>query len=216
MVVKNYLRIGMKKATKPRGRPPSLGREAMLAGMKEKFWSGGFSRRSMDELARAAGASKPSLYSVFGDKRAIYLEVLRSFAEDLDRMLRITLSGRRPIARELEEFFAASITFYTSGEEAQLGCPILGTAVAEGVEEPEVREQLASTIFRIDEAFRQRLGVANGRGEIAPAAPIDDLALSLSSLLHSIALRARAGAEPSVLRAMVNGSLTLILRQARA
>ncbi|MBX7482156.1 TetR/AcrR family transcriptional regulator [Qipengyuania qiaonensis] len=206
----------MKKATRPRGRPPSLGREAMLDGMKAQFWSGGFSRRSMDELARAAGASKPSLYSAFGDKRAIYLEVLRSFEADLERMLRITLSGRRPLASELETFFAASVEFYTSGENAQLGCPILGTAVAEGVEEPEVREQLAGTIRTIDEAFLKRLRHAVDGGELAPAVPVENLTLSLSSLLHSIALRARAGTEPGALRAMTSGSLDLIFRQAGA
>ena len=45
------------------------------------FWSKGYDGVTIDDLVAGMGVGRPSLYAVFGDKRAIFLRVLRAYAE---------------------------------------------------------------------------------------------------------------------------------------
>ncbi|MFV2003524.1 MAG: TetR/AcrR family transcriptional regulator, partial [Paracoccaceae bacterium] len=52
--------------------------EQVLAGACEVFLADGFEGASVDDIARVAGVSKATLYSYFPDKRALFIEVLRT------------------------------------------------------------------------------------------------------------------------------------------
>ncbi|MEO0363196.1 MAG: helix-turn-helix domain-containing protein, partial [Pseudomonadota bacterium] len=56
----------MKRA---RGRPRGFDPEAALDAALETFWRKGFRNTSMDDLVAAMGASRASVYELFGDKR---------------------------------------------------------------------------------------------------------------------------------------------------
>jgi AcrR family transcriptional regulator len=45
------------------------------------FWSKGYDGVTIDDLVAGMGVGRPSLYAVFGDKRAIFLRVLKAYAE---------------------------------------------------------------------------------------------------------------------------------------
>lgn len=59
---------------------PRKGRkfEDVLAGAREVFLTQGFEGASVDDIARAAGVSKATLYSYFPDKRLMFLEVAKA------------------------------------------------------------------------------------------------------------------------------------------
>ncbi|TCP60945.1 TetR family transcriptional regulator [Rhodovulum bhavnagarense] len=51
--------------------------DQVLDGAREVFLRDGFEGASVDEIARAAGVSKATLYSYFPDKRLLFMEVFR-------------------------------------------------------------------------------------------------------------------------------------------
>ncbi len=51
--------------------------EQVLDGAREVFMRDGFEGASVDDIARAAGVSKATLYSYFADKRLLFSEVAR-------------------------------------------------------------------------------------------------------------------------------------------
>jgi AcrR family transcriptional regulator len=59
---------------------PRKGRkyDDVLAGARTVFLTQGFEGASVDDIARAAGVSKATLYSYFPDKRLMFLEVARA------------------------------------------------------------------------------------------------------------------------------------------
>ena len=69
--------------------------EQVLEGAREIFMAEGFEGASVDEIAKAAGVSKATLYSYFPDKRLLFVEVVRA---QCDRMAdrAIELISRRP------------------------------------------------------------------------------------------------------------------------
>ncbi|MGB3279292.1 MAG: TetR/AcrR family transcriptional regulator [Pseudorhodobacter sp.] len=59
---------------------PRKGRkyDDVLTGAREVFLAQGFEGASVDDIARASGVSKATLYSYFPDKRLMFLEVART------------------------------------------------------------------------------------------------------------------------------------------
>ena len=51
--------------------------DQVLEGARSVFLRDGFEGASVDDIARAAGVSKATLYSYFPDKRLLFLEVAR-------------------------------------------------------------------------------------------------------------------------------------------
>ncbi len=55
-------------------------RERVRAAARQLFVQAGFSDTSMDEIAAAAGVSKPTLYRYYQDKEALFADVLRELS----------------------------------------------------------------------------------------------------------------------------------------
>ena len=64
-----------------RGRPRSFDESDALKKATQVFWSKGYDGVTIDDLVAWMGVGRPSLYAVFGDKRAIFLRVLKAYAE---------------------------------------------------------------------------------------------------------------------------------------
>ena len=82
------------------------------------FATHGFHATSMDDIAAAAGVTKPVLYQHFPSKRALYLELLEDVGHDLlSRLAEAT--GAATTGRErVEAGFAAYFRFVTGNEAA--------------------------------------------------------------------------------------------------
>ena len=75
-------------AARPRGRPRSFDERDALEKATQVFWSKGYDGVTIDDLVAGMGVGRPSLYAVFGDKRTIFLRVLRAYAETEGRSRR--------------------------------------------------------------------------------------------------------------------------------
>jgi TetR/AcrR family transcriptional regulator, transcriptional repressor for nem operon len=64
-----------------RGRPREFDTEAVLANASEVFWNHGYHATSIDDLCKATGVLRGSLYGVFGDKHGIMLAALDHYAD---------------------------------------------------------------------------------------------------------------------------------------
>ena len=72
----------------PASRPPGPGRpkdlskrQAILDAARGMFTAHGFDGASMDQIAAAAGVSKLTVYSHFGDKETLFAAVVKSYCE---------------------------------------------------------------------------------------------------------------------------------------
>jgi AcrR family transcriptional regulator len=69
--------------------------EQVLAGARQVFMADGFEGASVDDIARAAGVSKATLYSYFPDKRQLFMEVANTECTLMaDRTLELVGEGR--------------------------------------------------------------------------------------------------------------------------
>jgi AcrR family transcriptional regulator len=72
----------------------------MLHAAGEAFAAHGFHGSSMDDIARAAGITKPMLYRYFGSKEGLYAAYLQRTGHDLiDKVRALETRGQSPRAR---------------------------------------------------------------------------------------------------------------------
>ena len=58
-------------------------RQQLVAVALELFAQRGYRSTTMDDIAEAAGVTKPLVYQHFSSKRALYLELVNSIAQEL-------------------------------------------------------------------------------------------------------------------------------------
>ena len=135
---------GSRRAAVRRGRPPrELEGEVdgrILDAARKVFLHRGFEGASMDEIAAAARAGKPTIYARLGDKRALFTAVVTR-----DVLSRIAQFGNEvPIQGTAEEQLAHAATTLLHWTLENERMTLMRLAVAEVQRFPE----LASTVSR--------------------------------------------------------------------
>jgi TetR/AcrR family transcriptional regulator, copper-responsive repressor len=201
-----------KRETTParRGRPRAYDAQAALKQATETFWRGGYSGTSLDEIAAATGMNPPSLYAAFGNKRAIYLEALAHYWQLSLAATREALAEDRPLREALMLAYEAALSIYFSGKGRARGCFVIGTAVAEAVDDPDIRNSVAAGLRAIDANFEARFRTAREKGELKHNADPSALALLASATMQTIAIRARAGVTRSELTEIAQKAVNAI------
>ena len=197
------------KQARQRGRPRAYDRDVALGAIRDVFWERGFAGTSLDDIAAAAGMNRPSLYGAFGDKREMYLAALQLFAVESGRELQKALEA--PTLREaLEAFYSRAIQDYLSGDGSPRGCLVVCTAVTEATCDPAIRSALAAILAEVDAVVAARIARAQAEGHRSMSGDAKVLARVATSVLHSMALRARAGARRSELMTIARATAELI------
>ena len=193
-----------------RGRPRAYDTQAALKQATDSFWRSGYSGTSLDSISAATGMNPPSLYAAFGNKRALYLEALARYWEISLAATREALAEDRPLGESLMLAYEAALSIYFSGKGSARGCFVMGTAVTEAAEDAAIRKSVAAGLRMIDADFEARLRTARDRGELKDDADPAALALVASAIMHSIAIRARAGTPRAELREMARNAVSVI------
>ncbi|MFM0592021.1 MULTISPECIES: TetR/AcrR family transcriptional regulator [Paraburkholderia] len=204
------MHIGTKNEKRSRGRPRHYDPDQALNDARDAFWDGGYSGTSLDALSEATGMNRPSLYGAFGDKHALYLSTLDRYIELGLQGMEAALGGDRPLADALMSVYDGALAIYLPVGETPRGCFLIGTALAESRVDQDVRDKLAAGLNTFDASFERRLERAKAAGELDSAANPAVLAKVASAILHSLALRSRAGDSRASLRATAKAGIALI------
>jgi AcrR family transcriptional regulator len=196
-----------KSAKRPRGRPRGYDPDEALGQAMGAFWDAGYSATSLDDLSAATGMNRPSLYAAFGDKQAIYLKAIERYRAG--PALRDALAGGT-LREALSRAYRAALSVYLAGDRGQRGCFVIGTAATEAVTNPIVRTEVAAVLREVDEAYENRIREALQKGELPGDADPASLARFASAVLHSLAVRARAGEKRRALEALADKGVELI------
>ncbi|MBD8556251.1 TetR/AcrR family transcriptional regulator [Rhizobium sp. CFBP 8762] len=194
-----------------RGRPRAFDTQNVLSRAQDAFWNGGYAATSLDNLVIATGLNRPSLYSAFGDKHALYMAAFTKALQDTVATLSDLLSIDEPLQQALMRLFALATDTYRTGETGQRGCFFISTAVVEAVGDAEIRESLRLALDEMDRLFEDRFLRAQRVGELPTEADIPIYAKLTTAMLNGMAVRARAGADAQTLTRMGRGLTTLIL-----
>ncbi|WP_235410137.1 TetR/AcrR family transcriptional regulator [Proteus terrae] len=195
-----------------KGRPRRYDSDAALEKIMALFWRKGFTATSMDDLVIETQMNKPSLYAAFGNKATLYEKAIERFNHIASTRYRHELekqSAQDKVTERIKRYLTSAIHFYTDNE-GLTGCMVLSTAVTE-VEDPAIRMMLNQVINAQTQQVEDALQEALEAGELKEGTDVHTIALGVVALLHSISLRARAGASVNELMPFADISQTLLI-----
>lgn len=153
------------------GRPKDLGkRAAILEAAKELFIEQGFNGISMDGIAAAAGVSKLTVYSHFGDKETLFTEAIQAKCVEMMPDELFVPDSEGPLRDQLLGIGDAFFTLISSDA---------AIATQRMMMTPDTDDRIRQMFWqagpaRTEAALAEFLGARVARHELA----IDDLALA--------------------------------------
>jgi AcrR family transcriptional regulator len=175
---------------KPRGRPRSFDESDALKKATQVFWSKGYDGVTIDDLVVGMGVGRPSLYAVFGDKRAIFLRVLKAYAERKGAAAAKALLSPQSLRDSIASFLRYAVESATEKGSAR-GCLLL--CVAPVVDDAEVRKFLQNAAVGGAALVEGRFRDAITAGEIPSDFPTAVRATQVTDFARGLTMRAQIG-----------------------
>ncbi|MGP4006289.1 TetR/AcrR family transcriptional regulator [Streptomyces sp. 4N124] len=189
-----------------RGRPRSFDRETALEKAIMAFWEHGYEATSVSDLTRVMGIGAPSLYAAFGDKQALFAEVVSEYGTRYgafgDRALAEEPTARAAVARMLRE---AAATYTAPG--LPHGCLVVHAAT--NCSNPEVEASLRDRRNANIAAFERRIRAGIAAGELPADTDAAALARHTGAVIQGMSQQARDGASREELEALAEIAMAI-------
>lgn len=170
------------------------------------FWERGFESTSIAELTAAMGIGAPSLYAAFGDKKALFREVVdvygRTHGAFAMRALAEEPTARQGVARMLREAAAE----YTDRAHPR-GCLVISAAINCGPDAADIeqllRRQRNANVSEIERRIRADVEAR----ALPPRTDARTLAVLTAAVLQGMSQQARDGASRAQLEAVAQAAM---------
>jgi AcrR family transcriptional regulator len=154
-----------------------LTRKAIVDAALKLFTEKGFEQTSMDELARAAGVGKGTIYGYFKAKEEIFLAYCEAELEFAFAALDRKLDEEAPLVDQLVAYMMGQITFVTANRE-------FGRIFAREMTFPGENTRLRSR--DLDMRYLNKLGEVLARAQLRGELPAESDLLLLIAHLHAL------------------------------
>lgn len=187
------------------GRPLSFDRDAALEQAMRLFWLHGYEGTSLAALTRAMGVTPPSIYTAYGDKRALFREAVgRYLARPLtpDEII-----AEAPTARAAASGLIHGAAVAFTGVDTPPGCLLASSAIACSGEAADVRDELAAIRRGVEASLRARLARGITEGELAADTDVETLAAYVTTIIQGLSTLARDGASRAKLTGVAEAAM---------
>ena len=197
---------------RPRGRPRSFDEAGALERATQVFWSKGYDGVTIDDLVEGMGVGRPSLYAVFGDKRAIFLRVLKAYAERKGAAAAKALLSPPTLRDSITGFLRYAVESATQKGYAR-GCLMM--CVAPLVNDAEVQQFLQNAVAGGVALAERRFWDAISAGDIPPDFPVAVRAIQVTDFARALTMRALIGTPRKTLLKEAEEAADLVLLSRR-
>jgi TetR/AcrR family transcriptional repressor of nem operon len=133
-------------------RPRSFRNDQVVEATKAVFWEKGYHGTAVEDLERATGLNRSSLYGAFGSKKAIFDLALDAYLDSFVAPRLAPLEQPGAARGDIERFFAGLAELFGTDHRAHRGCFMINS-IAE-------LEGRTTHLHGRAEAFRDRLRTA--------------------------------------------------------
>lgn len=170
------------------------------------FWNKGYRHTSMINLVEATGVGKKGLYTVFGNKKQLYMKALEHYkCLQADKLL-ANLEQFGSSLYELKYLFNEALVF-SQTETGRKGC-MVGNAIVEfGGKEPEIKKATDKHLERFRVAIFNALSNARENNEIDESIDIGRHSNFFCSVILSLMVMSRAGTDYKIMKDTVDSTL---------
>jgi AcrR family transcriptional regulator len=191
------------ESKRPRGRPQSFEMAHVLDAAVLEFWSNGYEGTSLDNLTKAMGINRPSLYAKFGNKHGLFLAAIDRYIETISAPQSIPLAQEPDVKAAVAGYFREIILSVT-GPNRPAGCLIASVACEIAGRDADVRDRVAALLDQAEKFIDTRLEAAGyGKDNDTGTATVTGAMVVAAGL--GFAPRARLGATNNKLNEIADG-----------
>jgi len=192
-------------------RPREFDTDKALDRAMRLFWKHGYNATSVQDLMKAVGVQKQSLYCAFGDKRSLFLKCLnlymRQFLLEIQKMLNDADSPLEGITRVMR--FASQTP---DPKNCPPGCLMANTALELGLDDPGVAEEIRRMFRGVEKMLGAAVKKAQAQGQINTNLDSVAAGQSLANTISGIRILEKTGASKRQVRTVVESALGAIQR----
>ena len=156
------------------------------------FWERGYEGSSISDLTHAMGINKSSLYTIFGDKEALFRRALDRYKAGPAAYM--WESVQEPTARRVVEVMLKKAVALLSNPGNPQGCLSVQGALAVGTEAEPAKQAMIDFRKTGEAALTARFVQAQEAGEIAADLVPADLARYVLTLMTGLGVQGASGA----------------------
>jgi len=175
------------------GRPRSFDKEEALKKAMHVFWEKGYEGTSMADLIESIGMKAPSLYAAFGNKDAIFKEVVQKYLPIVVNGQLATLNNTSDIVEAVENTLKECVRLFTSPDNPHT-CLIMTAAINASPEHQDHVVSLRAMREDYRNAWVQRFERAEQERQLSGKMSPQQLADFYVTLIQGMSLRAKDGA----------------------
>lgn len=191
-------------------RPREFDEDRVVAAIRQQFWDKGYAATSVDDLMRASGLGKGSLYGAFGDKHSLFLRVLRDYNDANDRMLRERLAAA-PRGIDFVREFVRGASRDSTGDSARRGCLLANSTAELAASMPDVAAEARRSYDATTQILVEAIERAQREGDVDPDAEADRIACAVLAAQLGVGALGRTGMGVDVLAAVAESALGRLL-----
>ena len=188
-----------------KGRPLSFDRDTALHQAMLLFWRHGYEATSLNDLTVALNVKPSSIYTVFGDKKRLFLEAVGHYLSG--PVTSQSIIGQAANARDAAKgLLAASATGFT-GEDTPAGCLLASAAISCSNSASDVQAELAAIRRGIEACLRDKIVSSIDAGLMPCESDPEALAAHTMAVIQGMSTLARDGASRDKLLRIVDAAM---------
>jgi AcrR family transcriptional regulator len=187
-------------------RPRSFDEAQVLAAAREQFWETGYAATSVDDLMKATGLGKGSLYGAFGDKRTLFLRVLDGYATESLAAMAGALTSREPAVKRVSALLRAAAQG-AAGDLGARGCLLVNSTAELNRRDPEVQQCARRVYGVIEDLLTECLAEAQGDGDVRSDADPRAQARVLLAVMQGMEFLGKTGMPAAALEQVATTAL---------
>ena len=172
------------------------------------FWTRGYEATSLNDLLDCMQIQRASLYNAFGDKRTLFLEVLRRY--DVSRQVEIVALAKAHSPRQAILSLFRNIITAVVKNGARDGCFLVNTALELSQHDEEVAQIVDRAFIKREQFFRKMIERGRASGEISQTVVPTPTARVLLSLCIGLRVLSRSRPEKVLLQSIAHQAEALL------
>lgn len=175
------------------GRPRTFDRDDALTKAMHVFWEKGYEGTTMADLTESIGMKAPSIYAAFGNKDAMFKEVISHYLPIVVNGQLSALKNTANIHEAVQNALDECVCLLTNKDTPQT-CLIMTAAINASPEHQEHVESLKNLRIDYKKAWQARFELAKQAGQLTHEQEPNALAEYFVTVVQGMAMRAKDGA----------------------
>ena len=188
-------------------RPKAFDEATVLQKAIELFWQQGFHATSVQDLVDHLGINRASLYSTFGDKKALFDQAFNHYRQSQAAGMQAYLTQQSDVRTGIAQLFTTAIEQTRTNSK---GCFVVNVTTEMLPLDASLAPVLQANQAKMEAVFYAYLLAGERRGEIPPGKDLRGLASLLFTLYNGLQVIGKIPGSESSLRAALASALQLL------